>query len=284
MESRDDSAWTDKVDAFLDQYQDKSCIRLVFAYDPFIIQQIKQIIGRQWSQSRRVWFIPDTYKNRCRFGLEVQHGMGDPGRVYTANAAYNEVCRNLAQKAHDKIILKGYSPHTLRSYVNHINQYLKSISALYDPREVTREQIETYLLDRTKRKKVSESDTNMHINAIKFLYEQVLGRERMLFKLPRPEKPLQLPKVLGEHELERLFAAVTNLKHKAILLTAFSCGMRVSEVVSLRGAGSGPRAHAGLYRTQQGKKRSVCNVEPNIMGCIGFVHGEIQYPEGRLFV
>jgi integrase/recombinase XerD len=56
----------------------------------------------------------------------------------------------------------------------------------------------------------------------------------MLFTLPRPKKPLQLPKVLAERELERLFCATPNIKHKAILLTAFSCGLRISEVVNLK--------------------------------------------------
>jgi len=49
-----------------------------------------------------------------------------------------------------------------------------------------------------------------------------------------PKKPLLLPKVLGEDELGRLFAALNNRKHKAILFTAYSAGLRVSEVVNLK--------------------------------------------------
>jgi len=45
---------------------------------------------------------------------------------------------------------------------------------------------------------------------------------------------LILPKVLGEEELRRLFDATNNLKHKAILFTAYSAGLRVSEVINLR--------------------------------------------------
>ncbi len=43
-----------------------------------------------------------------------------------------------------------------------------------------------------------------------------------------------MPKVLGENELSRLFRAVTNLKHKAIVFAAYSAGLRVSEVVNLK--------------------------------------------------
>ena len=71
------------------------------------------------------------------------------------------------------------------------------------------------------------------MNALKFYYEQVLYREKFFWEIPRPKKPFILPKVLGESELKRLFNALQNKKHKAILFTAYSAGLRVSEVVNL---------------------------------------------------
>jgi integrase/recombinase XerD len=50
----------------------------------------------------------------------------------------------------------------------------------------------------------------------------------------KAEEAFDLPKVLGEEELRRLFEATNNLKHKAILFTAYSAGLRVSEVINLR--------------------------------------------------
>lgn len=72
------------------------------------------------------------------------------------------------------------------------------------------------------------------IEEVRAIRGRVWSVTNKLFYLPRPEKPVQLPKVLSEQELERLFRAVSNLKHKAILLTAFSCGLRVSEVCRLK--------------------------------------------------
>ena len=45
---------------------------------------------------------------------------------------------------------------------------------------------------------------------------------------------MQLPKILSEQELTRLFNAITNKKHKAILFMAYSAGLRVSEVLSMK--------------------------------------------------
>ena len=69
---------------------------------------------------------------------------------------------------------------------------------------------------------------------MKFYYEQVLKYDKIFVEIPRPKKPYLLPKVLGEQEIGRLFKALENKKHKAILFTAYSAGLRVSEVVNLK--------------------------------------------------
>ena len=65
------------------------------------------------------------------------------------------------------------------------------------------------------------------MNALKFYYEQVLNREKFFWEIPRPKKQFILPKVLGESELKRLFNALKNKEHKAILFIAYSAGLRV---------------------------------------------------------
>jgi len=53
-------------------------------------------------------------------------------------------------------------------------------------------------------------------------------------KLPRPRKEKKLPIVLGREDVIRIFESVNNIKHKAILMLAYSAGLRVSEVVKLK--------------------------------------------------
>jgi site-specific recombinase XerD len=81
---------------------------------------------------------------------------------------------------------------------------------------------------------ITENTAHSRLNALKFYFEQVLGREKFFWEIPRPKKPFQLPNVLGEKEITNLFKALTNLKHKAILFTAYSAGLRVSETVNLK--------------------------------------------------
>jgi site-specific recombinase XerD len=72
------------------------------------------------------------------------------------------------------------------------------------------------------------------VNAIKFYFEQVMKREKEFYDLPRPKKPFKLPSVLAEEEVITLIQKTVNLKHRAIIMTGYSAGLRVSEIVNLK--------------------------------------------------
>ena len=204
-------------------YQNQPRIQISFDYNPEWNKRMGKIPGAKWSRTLNSWHIPDTNANRLRCGF-----------LPTQVAANNQDVRQKLVEVYNKIQLKAYSKNTCKNYLLHLREYFETIAKKYAIELVTQAVIERYLLWRLSIKQPGESDSNSHINAIKFYYEQVLGRERMLFDLPRPKKPVQLPKVLGENELERLFRALRNIKHKTILLTAFSCGLRISEVINLK--------------------------------------------------
>lgn len=261
-----------------------SWIRLDFEYNEEIIAMIKAIRGRWWSQTFKCWYVPDTMESRERFGIPWTQ-VADNGKESTPEQSDRKAQnQSLLQKVKDKIQLKGYSRQTERSYMHHVKKYLEVISQKMDPTIMVQEDIENYLLQRQQEQPSSESEINAHINSIKFLYEQVLGHERMLFYLPRPVKPLQLPKVLGEHELERLFRSVTNLKHKTILLTAFSCGLRVSEVVRLKISDIDSERMQVFIERSKGKKDRYVTLSPILLDVLRkYVQDQKPRPTHYLF-
>jgi integrase/recombinase XerD len=99
---------------------------------------------------------------------------------------------------------------------------------------VNNEDLHNFMLYSMEQLKISESTAHSRINALKAYYEKVLKNEKFYFELLRPKKHSSLPKVLSERELGRLFNSITNLKHKAILFTAYSSGLRVWETCALR--------------------------------------------------
>ncbi len=103
------------------------------------------------------------------------------------------------------------------------------------------------------------------MNALKFYYEQVLHREKMFFDIPRPKKPILLPKLLNETELGKLFNALSNKKHKAMLFTAYSAGLRVSEIVSVKLADIDSKRMQILISRAKGKKDRYVNLSPVLL-------------------
>jgi len=82
-------------------------------------------------------------------------------------------------------------------------------------------------------RKLSRSTVNVYFQACRFLYEKVLKRDRLEFKLPRRSRPRTRPQILSPEEVLRLINAPENLKHKALLHMTYGSGLRVSEVVRL---------------------------------------------------
>jgi integrase/recombinase XerD len=81
---------------------------------------------------------------------------------------------------------------------------------------------------------LEENTLHSRINSLKFYYEQLLGREKFFWEIPRPKKPFLLPKVISEEKILEGLLAIKNLKHRTLLLLAYSAGLRVSEAVSIK--------------------------------------------------
>ncbi len=100
---------------------------------------------------------------------------------------------------------------------------------------------------------------------MKFYYEQVLKRDKFFWEIPRPKKQLILPKVLSENEVAKLFNALSNLKHKAMLFTAYSAGLRVSELAALRIEDIDSGRMQMRIENAKGKKDRYVNLSPVLL-------------------
>jgi site-specific recombinase XerD len=129
-------------------------------------------------------------------------------------------------------------------------------------KELTPDDLRRYLVYCYEKLGLTENTLHSRINAIKFYFEQVLKQEKFFWEIPRPKKPLLLPKVLGEDELSRLFKALSNAKHKAMLFTAYSAGLRVSELAALQLKDIDSERMQILVRLAKGKKDRYVALSP----------------------
>jgi integrase len=71
-------------------------------------------------------------------------------------------------------------------------------------------------------------------SALKFFYEKTLGRTWNMTEIPRLKRTKKLPVVLSRDEIKQLLAVTSNLKFKAMFMTAYAGGLRVSEIAHLK--------------------------------------------------
>ena len=108
------------------------------------------------------------------------------------------------------------------------------ILAAFPVEDLTKEKLQSYFLYCHKELKLSENQIHSRMNAVKFYFEKVLHQDKIFFDIPRPKKPLLLPKALNTEEIKKLIAATDNPKHKLILQLCYGMGLRVSEIVNIK--------------------------------------------------
>ena len=140
---------------------------------------------------------------------------------------------DVLKKDKELLIQNRYSNNTQRIYCNYFKDY-NSYFKDNDLDKLTTEQINNYILDLIQSKNISISQQNQRINAIKFYYEKILGRNKQYYALHRPNKEYKLPKVLSKNEVKKILDSCNNLKHYCILLLIYSAGLRRSELINLK--------------------------------------------------
>jgi len=258
------------ITLLLKEHKGEERLFVEFTYDKKINDAIRQVPGIKWSQSNKRWHLPaekdsvaalqekinslavvdtsflkkqleEKKKSKNTGVISLVHSdngivIQSPQKI-SANSNPHETIypanAHVILLMRQHLLLKAYSPSTIKTYLNEMGQLLQILGNL-PADELKPEQLKRYLVYCYEKLGLKENTLHSRINALKFYYEQVLGREKFFWEIPRPKKPLLLPKVLSEDELGNLFNAMGNIKHKAMLYTAYSGGLRVSEVAALK--------------------------------------------------
>lgn len=286
-------------------HRDVECIGIYSGHNATLNYYYQNEAGAKWSRTHTCWYVPcneKNYEQLCKalagkailnteelkkYLLERKNAKPNiearpiyknekkPTTLLTVAIQIKPTDRRPAtrlsnentealQKFKQQLILKAYSPSTIRTYTNEFRQFLQTIGTK-PAIEFTIPRIKDYLQYCYEKLKLSENTLHSRINALKFYYEQVLTKEKFFWKIPRPKRPMILPKLLNENELRKLFTALQNKKHKAMLFTAYSAGLRVSEIVNLK------ISHIDSTRMQifigraKGKKDRYVNLSPLVL-------------------
>lgn len=178
--------------------------------------------GGRWSESCKCWYMHRDKRILQKFAYRLAEISG-----YTIHGIIE------AKEMLHVLELKSYSPSTIRVYKDAFNSFTDHFDER-DIDKITKREIEEYLLHLAKNKRQSETAIHTAVNAIKFYYEQVLKKSKELYQLQRPKKPVKNVTVFSENEVTKIINAITNIKHKAMLMIGYAAGLRISEIVSLK--------------------------------------------------
>jgi len=219
----------------------KGRIRLVFSYNAKLIGLIKTLPFYYYDAEAQWWTLPhmenvlEILKGYCKDNdLILEYFDEWTDRKVASRkkeSGYDQI--QCPPEFGNKLKILRYSENTIRNY----SSALKEFIAYYNSRQlntIVQKDIEKFLLYLSDERKVSASYMVISISALKFYFDKVLEMGFITNNLKYPRGERILPEVMSEDEIVRLFQSIENFKHKCILMTTYSGGLRLSEVVNLR--------------------------------------------------
>jgi len=216
-------------------------LKVYFSYNNAVGIELKRIPYSRWNALELCWEVScsDKFMTELRLiaernNLEFRHHLVSKGKLKPRISRHDiENYRECPENYIKKLKELRYSDNTLDSYTDLFEEFINYYehTAIDD---ITEEMIIGFLQYLVMERNVSVSYQNQSINAIKFYYERVKGGARKMYYVERPREEKLLPEVLSQEEVVGILNAATNLKYKAILMTIYSAGLRISELINLR--------------------------------------------------
>jgi len=129
--------------------------------------------------------------------------------------------------------LKNYSLRTEKSYIHHLNIFLDFISSS-KINNINEHVLLDYFITLKEKRNFSYSSMKQALASVRFLFLDVLKKEIDFDFFIKIKKPESLPNILSVEELRKIINSIANLKHRAIISTIYSCGLRLSEAINLK--------------------------------------------------
>jgi len=201
-----------------------------------IREEFKKINSSFWHPNQKLWSVVNTPENIALVKFIFNNNYITKPLSLPKKIEFNKLNKKAISALNElekTLVIKRFSSSTVRMYKNMFKVFLSKFME-QDLKQISKEEIEGFVYQLIIKNKISESYQNQLINAIKAYYEHVLGLPREYYEIKRPKKALTIPNILSEKEVLKIIESPKNIKHKAILWTIYSAGLRISEVVNLR--------------------------------------------------
>jgi len=164
--------------------------------------------------------------------------------------------KKLLDQVRETIRLKHYSIRTEEAYVRWIKRYILYHDKRH-PKDMGTPEIEAFLTHLAVDQKVAASTQNQALNAILFLYREVLEQDLTgRINAIRAKRPKRLPTVLSREEAHRVLNAMSGTP-QLIAKLLYGSGLRLMEAIRLRVKDLDFAQHQIIVRDGKGEKDRV---------------------------
>ena len=148
-------------------------------------------------------------------------------------AKRDDVVEDIYQALRDQAKLEGKASSTIGSYIA-ASRKLQQTYPEHALETLTLRQIKRHLVHRVDVDELGVSGLKSEVAGLRYLYQRVLEQPDKAAGIPWPRVPINLPQVLSLAEIELLFANVSQIHHRAILVVVYGSGLRISEALQLQ--------------------------------------------------
>jgi len=221
-------------------HHDENRLLLRFQWNKQLIDMVKNIPDRKWSDSLKAWHVPNTTESKVllskltenditiRWVDQIKVNPKPPIEATAPETPYSSEI-NLFKRY---MTQRRYSENTIRIYADCLKVFLQYTGK--PTLEITNSDLEKFSHDYVIRNKYSSSFQNQVINAVKLFFSSIHNTKLKVEEVERPRRDHKLPNVLSKEEVKQILASPTNIKHKTMLSLIYACGLRRSELINLK--------------------------------------------------
>lgn len=190
-----------------------------FSYDTELFQKFSKMPRAVWSHQLKFWKIPysesflsefvSTYREKIEADLDI-----------------------LLIPLKTEVLRRNYSKKTLKSYFLYNRAFLRSVEKT--PYNVTESDLRMYLDRILYERNLASNSLRAALQSFKFYYNTAIGN-RFLISYSPPKRENKIPESLSRKEVICIIESLSNPKHKLLLKLCYGSGLRVGELVKLKG-------------------------------------------------
>jgi len=208
---------------------------LKFHYDHKISSFLKAIDHNSRDPQSGLWKLNNSDHAITSFmefikTMNYRLDIGNQDRIKRVNKPANKKSVLVTQRFRQEMEERRYNSRTIDQYMSNINRFLNYCGT---DASIESERIRCFIYETAITDQYSRSSQNQMINSIKLFFRIIFNRGFDKIEVPRPRRDIKVPLIFSKVEIDRIIGNISNLKHRTIINTLYSTGIKLNELLSL---------------------------------------------------